>query len=248
MNNTLTWIVSGLALAVGMVVGVLLYAAWLHRQSREQRRVPRKSRIVTRALVNSRERRVWRWLDKTFIEHHVMIKMPVTRFTQPQAERDREQWFALLSDIYCTFTVVDSDGKVIGCVDVAGPGGLPQGNLQIKRKLFARCRVPHWVVTAEQLPREQDIYSAFIAPKQDAPGQESLGLGEDADTSVTPDVLDRARQELKATVSRRRSTQGSTPSPGAAGEDSQFMDSVLVSDWAPDSFITPMDSRRSDLS
>ncbi len=143
MSNSLTWIVSGLALAVGMVAGVLLYAAWLHRQHRQQRHVPRKSRIVTRVLVNSRERRVWRWLVKTFIEYHVMIKMPVTRFTQPQADRDREQWFALLSDIYCTFTVVDSDGKVIGCVDVPGPGGLSNTNQQIKRKLFARCSLPY---------------------------------------------------------------------------------------------------------
>ena len=172
-----------------------------------------------------------------------MIKMPVTRFTMPMAEVDREQWFTLLSDVYCTFTLATPDGKVIGCVDVPGSKGLSPGNLVVKRKVFARCGVPHWVVHPDNFPKASDIYNAFVSQVDE------LEAHADALTTlVTPRELDKARADLTATVSRRRTAQGGTRSHKPETEDSQFMDSVLSTDWAPDSFNAPLDSRHSEFS
>jgi hypothetical protein len=230
------WMVSGCALILGLIVGALGYARWHERMLLEQRRVPRQSRIIKRALVNSRELRVWRWLGETFTEHCVMVKIPVTRFTTPLAEEDREKWFALLSDVYCTFTVATVEGKVVGCVDVPGVGGISKSNLLVKRRLFARCELPYWVVESDKLPRQQDLYNAFVSEAEETKKQvEAL------EAAVRVGDVDRARAELRATVLRQRNNKVGGP------EESPFADSILTPDWAPDSFNAPLDSRQSDL-
>lgn len=242
VDKYLTWMASALMLCLGMALGAMFYASWQRRRAQAVRRVPRESRIVKRALVNSREKRVWLWLAGAFPQHHVMVKMPVTRFTTPLAEADREQWFALLSDVYCSFSVATPEGTVIGCVDVPGPNGLSKSNLAVKRKLFSRCDVPYWVVEAGALPNSQDIVAAFIPSM--AVTQAQLDAMEAA---VSAGDLDRARAELQATVTRqRRSKSGGERVVGA--DDNPFVDSVLSPDWAPDSFQAPLDSRQADFS
>ena len=56
-------------------------------------------------MANSQERKVWRWLVRVFFDHHVMVKIPVTRFTMPRAKENSEHWYQMLSGVYCTFTV-----------------------------------------------------------------------------------------------------------------------------------------------
>ena len=217
---------------------------WQRRAALARRQVPRQSRIVTRALVNSRERQVWAWLLKLFEQHQVMVKMPVTRFTIPMDDADKAQWFSLLSDVYCTFTLVTPEGKVIGCLDVPPPTGLPQSNLLIKRKLFARCALPYWIVAEGKLPNSKDIYRAFVSDADIArlrtPVQPETGA---------PSELEKARTDLQATVLRQRRNKGLGAGGGdRVDPDTPFLDSVLEPDWAPDSFNAPLDSRQADLS
>ncbi len=237
MDSYYIWMIGAAALVLGMAVGAAAFAWWQQRSLQAQRRVPRQSRIVKRALVNSRELRVWRWLSNSFADHHVMIKMPVTRFTTPMAEQDRDKWFALLSDLYCTFTVATPEGKVIGCVDVPGVNGMSQSNLLVKRRLFSRCELPYWVVEFDKLPRQQDIYNAFISAVEEAKKQLDA-----LEAAVSAGDVERARAELRATVLRQRNNKF------GGSEDSPFADSILTPDWAPDSFNAPLDSRQSDLS
>ncbi len=241
MDNYLVWLTSGVALTLGMAAGATAYAGWLQRVKSAKRRVPRQSAIVTRVLVNSREKVVWHWLRECFKDQQVMVKIPVTRFTTPLAEADREQWFELLSDIYCTFTVVSSEGQVLGCVDVPGPNGISPSNLLIKRKLFIRCGVAYRVVQAEKLPASGDIFAAFVRE------EDELQIQIDAmEAAVTSGDLDRARSELRATVLRQRNSKSEVAVTRSG--DAGFMDSVLAADWAPDSFNAPLDSRQADLS
>ncbi len=236
----MNWLFGIAALSFGMALGAVLYAWWQNRAALARRRVPRQSRIVKRLLVNTREKRVWHWLVGTFTQHHVMVKMPVTRFTTPQAEADREQWFALLNDVYCTFTVATPEGTVIGCVDVPGTNGIPQSNLLIKRKLFSRCGVPYWVVENGVLPASKDIFASFAGVAPVAPAQIDA-----IEVAVSSGDLHKARAELHATVSRQRQSKTEKVN---AGEDTGFADSLLTPDWAPDSFQMPLDSRQGDFS
>lgn len=61
----------------------LWFGLWLHWAKLGKQRIPAHWPLHARVLVNAEELRVWRWLAETFDDHHVMIKMPVTRFTRP---------------------------------------------------------------------------------------------------------------------------------------------------------------------
>jgi hypothetical protein len=104
-------------------------------------------------MANSEERRVWSWLIRVFFDHHVMIKVPVTRFTLPRAKENSAHWYQLLSGVYCTFTVCGADGQVVGCVDVPGVNGISRGNLQLKLTLLSQCGIAYSVVNPNSLPR-----------------------------------------------------------------------------------------------
>ena len=244
MDSELTWQVALAALVAGVAAGAGASAWWHWRSAQARRQVPRKSSIVTRALVNSRERQVWAWLLKSFEQHQVMVKIPVTRFTIPMDDADKAQWFSLLSDVYCTFTLVTPQGKVVGCLDVPPPTGLSQSNLLVKRKLFARCALPYWIVEEGKLPSSKDISRAFVSD-----ADEARLRPEAAPVGASTSELDKARADLQATVLRQRRNKGL----GAGGSDrldadTPFLDSVLEPDWAPDSFNAPLDSRQADLS
>lgn len=240
MSTALVWIISLLAMLAGAALGVVFESNRRAKQARAQRHLPRNAAITARPMVNSRERRVWRWLSRLFGDHYVMVKVPVTRFTLPVGDDSRDQWFALLADVYCTFTVVNVEGKVLGCVDVAVPGGLSKSNLQVKRFVFTRCNVPHWVVDPDQLPKDQDIFNAFIPMSSDA---ENLNA-----SVVNPSEIQKAHAELKAAVNRsRKAKDDSSSARDRAGDESVFADTDLGADWAPDSFNGPLDSRAADL-
>lgn len=110
-------LVGVLASAVG---GAITYAWWVRRAARLRRRAPKHWPLSPRVVTNIEERKIWRWLNLAFLDHSVMIKMPVTRFTMPNSRKHGLHWYELLSGLYCTFTIVRADGHVIGCVDLAG--------------------------------------------------------------------------------------------------------------------------------
>ena len=152
MDKNSLWFWIGLALLVGLAVGVLVHVWWVRRHASAKRRIPRLWPLTVRSLVNSKERRVWRWLVRAFLDHHVMVKMPVTRFTMPTQKDQGQHWFQLLSGVYCTFTICTAEGVVIGCVDVPGPLGLSLSNQTLKHTLLTQSRIGYWVVDPDHMP------------------------------------------------------------------------------------------------
>ena len=192
-------------------------------------------------MANSEERKVWRWLARGFFDHHVMIKVPVTRFTLPRAKEDSAHWYELLSGVYCTFTVCGADGQVVGCVDVPGVKRLSRGNMQLKLSLLSQCGIAYCVVDPNSLPALEEIREEFLGSHAAVPNRKYM---EDA-------AITAARQKLRAAVDRQRlNRHGADSLMPASGPSSQFgIDSELsLSAWQqPNSFVTPLDSRRSKL-
>src|SRR5574337_869400 len=155
-------LMTGLALLAGLLLGAFAVIWWQRRRTHAQRRIPRRWPLSPRLVANSKEREVWRWLLHAFVSHHVMIKMPVTRFTMPRNKEQGLRWYQMLSGVYCTFTICNSDGHVIGCVDVPGRLGLPKKNEQLKRKLLRQCGIAYMVVEADDLPEIDDIRAEFL--------------------------------------------------------------------------------------
>jgi hypothetical protein len=223
--------------AGGLLLG-LFVAYWRHRYlKRQRRRIPSVWPLKVRAMVNSRERKVWLWLTKVMFDQQVLVKLPVTRFTIPSEQTEATHWYKLLNGVYCTFTVCGLDGKVIGCVDVPGATGLSLGNQTLKHTLLEQCGVRYWVVDPDNLPHLTQIRTAF--------------LGEHAAMAAPEKPLDtrfqNVREHLQAAVTRRRKSKSAETSgftPLAGGE---FQESRLASGWELNSFVSPLDSRMDKL-
>ena len=132
----------GLLALVCLCAGILGNRWWTHRAAKARRRIPKHWPLEPRAMANSQERKVWRWLVRVFFDQHVMVKVPLTRFTLPRSKENSEHWYQLLSGVYCTFTVCGADGQVVGCVDVPGAQGISRGNMQLKMRCCRSAASP----------------------------------------------------------------------------------------------------------
>ncbi|MDR3451481.1 MAG: DUF2726 domain-containing protein [Rhodoferax sp.] len=232
----------GLALLVSLLLGAAIHAWWLRRQARERRRIPRRWPLSPRVLANSKERQVWRWLTRAFFGHHVMIKIPVTRFTMPRSKEQGLHWYELLTGLYCTFTVCGGDGHVIGCVDVPGRFGLAEKNQRLKRGLLSQCGIAYIVVEADKLPALSEIRTEFLGEMA------SMSMDRARDESA----ISAARVSLRNALVRQRQTRNSdlsplspTPDSGRGTLHSDF--TAFAGELQPNSFLTPLDSREADL-
>ncbi len=201
MNSSLQWTLL-IALLVGMASGL----AWMYaseRRARRSKRLPQHLPVRPRPVLSRPEHRVWLWLREAFPQHHVMVKMPLTRFTMPHNVEDARTWFPRLGTLYCTFTLCDDRGRVVGCVDVMGERRLPRGNRQLKQLLMSQCHIGYRALTPDALP---DFWTIRA---------ELLGVAE-AELPLPPvsdwSELQTARQQLEEVLDRNRSFRRSRQS------------------------------------
>jgi hypothetical protein len=233
-----------IAMLASSVLGAFVYAWWRQKKELAKRRIPRKWPLAVRSMVNSRERRAWRWLVRAFLDHHVMVKIPVTRFTMPQVREQGQHWFQILSGVYCTFTVCTVDGSVIGCVDVPSHQGFSLSNQTLKHTLLSQCNIRYWVIDPDKLPSTTEIRAAFL-------GEQAVRK-EELDRVRTEAQFIETRDNLKAALLRNRHVQSSdfarleaVLSSDPHGHDAY--DSQLSTSWQHNSFVAPLDSRGAEL-
>lgn len=242
MSNYTGGLSIGLALLASLMLGAACHAWWLRRQAHERRRIPKRWPLSPRTLVNTKERQVWRWLSKAFFGHHVMIKIPVTRFTMPRSKKHGLHWYELLAGVYCTFTVCRADGHVIGCVDVPGRLGLAEKNQRLKRKLLSQCGIAYTVVESDRLPPVSEIRAEFLG--------EMAAMS--MDRARDERAMAAARANLRGALVRQRDIRNSdlsllSPTPDSSGGALHSNFVTLTGELQPNSFLTPLDSREADL-
>lgn len=225
------------------LVGLALGASLLHWRNlftaRSMRKIPKEWPLKNRPLVNNRERRVWLWLIKVMFDQQVLVKLPVTRFTTPANQQEASHWYKLLNGVYCTFTVCNIDGNVIGCIDVPGPKGLSMSNQTLKHTLLTQCGLRYWVIDPSNLPQLSQIRMAFLG--EVTPKAES--------SSHLEGRLKDVSENLHAAVTRQRHSKNShyAKLDSELSNTPEFSDSRMVSGWEQNSFLTPLDSRTAPL-
>lgn len=225
-----------------LVLGAVLHRLWENRQARSRRRIPKHWPLSPRAITNSEEAKVWHWLARAFYDHHIMIKLPVTRFTLPRDKEQGMEWYRLLGGVYCTFTVCKADGRVVGCLDVPGRNALPRSTRLLKHSLLTQCGLPYWVVRSSSLPTVSEIRAEFLG---ETPTAQSMREREQEERAMIA-----AQNNLRTALTRRRSSRQSDFSPlsswpASTTDDSRVSD--LGSQWQDNSFLVPLDSRKGDL-
>ena len=237
----------GISVLIGALLGIFTYSWLLRRAARERRRIPKRWPLSARLVASSEERKVWRWLAGAFYDHSVMIKMPVTRFTLPRTKEHGAHWYEILSSVYCTFTVVGVDGRVIGCVDVPNVRRIARRNQILKETLLNQCGIAYLVIESSRLPSLQDIRSEFLGEMA------SMTREHDRDEAA----IRAASTSLRASLMHQRltrtsdmaplSTSNSTTSRPRDSGNSSVMPSRFPSNWNENSFIMPLDSRKAEL-
>lgn len=239
---TLGWGIANTVISVGIgaVAGVLLFAWRARVIDRNSKRIPKRWPLHSRVMANTEECRVWGWLGRVFYDHHIMIKTPVTRFTVPQSREQGQNWYQLLSGVYCTFTVCSADGRVVGCVDVQRKNGISRSNRQLKTSLLSQCGIAYCVVESRDLPTMEEIRDEFLGECTDS-----------VPDTVSQSPISLAREKLRVALDRQRHSRGiPLDTPSAFRAESEFAESEFdVGAWQQqhNSFIAPLDSRKADL-
>lgn len=251
MEQIQGWWLAGVTAVAGILAGVLVHLWWTKKQVRERRRIPKQWPLNPRVVANSEERRVWRWLSRAFFDYHVMIKLPVTRFTLPRSKEHGMHWYHLLSGVYCTFTVCSADGHVIGCVDVPGRNGISRNSRQLKQTLLSQCGIAYWIVSSSNLPTVTDIRTEFLGEHA------SMTRNRERDEAL----MTAARVNLQAALERQRHSRhgdlnpqenrrgrrdrvtDAGPSTSGDSGSSQFNTHF----YENNSFLMPLDSRKGEL-
>ena len=216
--------------AVGTVVssviaGAGLYALWLRRTARKRKAIPTEWPLNQRLLANTEERRVWSWMCKVFYKHHIMVKIPFTRFTIPRQPKEGKHWYNLLGSVYCTLTVCGSDGRVIGCVDVLGRNGLSRSNQRLKRSLLAQCGMSYLVIEPGTLLVTAQIRNLFLGEAaalsyaRDSDSDSESYSDSDSDSESYSDsdsesdetMIAAARHRLSSVLDRQRRSRSCFP-------------------------------------
>jgi hypothetical protein len=246
MTQTPGFILIGIASIVGTFAGTLGSLWWTRRLAKQRRRIPKHWPLDPRRMASSAECLVWHWLNRVFFDHHVMIKVPVTRFTIPSSKENSAHWYQLLSGVYCTFTVCASDGRVVGCVDVPGPNGISRSNRQLKLTLLSQCGIGYSVVKPSRLPALAEIRTEFLGDEALMPGNKGRDDAIITTAHKLRTAVDRLRHQRTSDFGRLE--PASRPSSDS-GPDSLLSDSDFSSGaWQqPNSFIAPLDSRRGKL-
>lgn len=261
MNQIQNWWSTVAIAVISMIAGAALVVLRARRVAKMKRRIPAEWPLAPRLVANSEERATWMWLCAAFPDHHIMLKLPVTRFTLPLNQGESREWYEMLSGVYCTFSVCSANGRVLGCVDLAENRNISRRNRLLKQTLLGQCGIAYWTVRSFHLPTAADVRAAFLG-EDDAKSQAASSAAE----------RDRYRAEIVAmrlklsnVVAQRRRSRDSRPATlssqtGSLGSiDSGFGPSVGIdsgfgsstgfdSNWPQqNSFIAPLDSRKGDL-
>lgn len=243
------WSVSAVAALAGAFLGLGVRALWMRRVAKRQKRIPRHWPLNPRLVANTEEQRVWTWVNRVFFDHHILLKLPVTRFTMPREQDQGQHWYKLLSGVYCTFTVCTPGGRVVGCIDVPGRAGLSRGNRQLKLTLLSQCGIAYWVMRSSGFPTLTEIREEFLGTVDSTV---TSGADEDATIKAT-------RVKLQAALEIQRRQRGKEALLASAGDPGSSYGSGHANsphsgygtgneDWQQkNSFLGALDSRTGDL-
>ena len=229
-----------ITLLIGAILGISI-TLWLNRKPADVRHaLPTEWPLTPRALVSSHERKVWLWLSKVMFDHQILIKLPVTRFSMPAKESDAEYWHHILNGVYCTFTICNLEGRVIGCIDVAGRVGLTMRNQTLKHALLNQLGMQYWVIDPDNFPQMMQLRLAFLGEQAARAGQLSQLEAQFKDVAWN----------LQSVVSRKRSQAqpGTVTDSEMAALTAEFEAAASQGGWdSNNSFLTPLDSRAAPL-
>jgi len=206
-----------LALALGVFLGIFWSKS---RQSSDKPlagKIPSHWPLHLRTVVRPNEAIIWRWLRAAFPNQRVLLKLPFSRFTSPNADTGRE-YYELLNGLYASFTITDREGNVLGCIDM---GGAKQNSSseRIKENVLGQLGIAYEVLQGTQLPTPAALRAAILNARQDLPGESTF------------EELDDARTQLQELLGRQRVRRPDGSGDFRPSDLGRLTDSIPPSSW-----------------
>ena len=206
-----------LALAIGVFLG--LYWA-KSRQPKATKplagKIPTRWPLHLRTVVRPNEAIIWRWLRAAFPNQRVLLKLPFSRFTSPDAEAGRE-YYELLNGLYASFTITDREGNVLGCIDMGAKQN--SSSERIKENVLNQLGIAYEVLQGTQLPTPAALRAAILNARQDLPGESTF------------EELDDARTQLQELLGRQRVRRHPENGDFRHSDLGRLTDSIPPSSW-----------------
>jgi hypothetical protein len=160
---TLSILFIGICICLGsMGLGAAAYERWLSHLISARKKMARAHPLRRVPLSSKDELQVWRWLEEVFPDQHVLLKMPLTSFTEPNNLEGDTHWQALLGSVSFACAVCNDHGAVLGCVDVLGQGELLNRKHAFKRELLGRAGIAYWIVENRTRPDTALLRKQFL--------------------------------------------------------------------------------------
>lgn len=208
-----------LALAIGVFLG--LYWA-KSRQPKATKplagKIPTRWPLHLRTVVRPNEAIIWRWLRAAFPNQRVLLKLPFSRFTSPDAEAGRE-YYELLNGLYASFTITDREGNVLGCIDLGGAQASNASSERIKETVLHQLGIAYEVLQGTRLPTPAALRAAILNTHQDMPSESTF------------EELDDARTQLQELLGRQRVRRPDGTGEFRTSELGRLTDSIPPSSW-----------------
>lgn len=160
---TLSYFFIGICIFLGSLgLGAVAYERWIGHVISARKKVAREHPLRRISLSSKDELQVWRWLEEVFPDQHVLLRMPLTSFTEPNNLEGDAHWQALLGSVNFACAVCNDNGMVLGCVDVLGRGELLNRKHAFKRELLGRAGIAYWIVENRTRPDTAMLREKFL--------------------------------------------------------------------------------------
>lgn len=222
-----------LTLILVVVSSVLLGAGlslWItHRHRAES--LPREWHLTLRPVFTADERRMYRQLREAFPEHAILVKLPLTRFTQASEPERAGYWHQLIGNLHVTFAICNLNGRVIAAIDIEGARSGSRRATAIKTGVLNACRVRYLCFMVDDLPSLLEVQRLVL---HDGPMSMPAARG----AASAPSPLDDARHTLERTVRQRREQRSALWQDSTFAQDSFFapdsrLDGMVESGFTP---------------
>ena len=160
---TPSYIFIGICICLGSLgLGAVAYERWLSRVIASRKKLAREHPLRRIALSNKDELQVWRWLEEVFPDQHILLRVPLTSFTEPNNLEGDAHWQALLGSVSFACVVCNAQGMVLGCVDVLDRGEPLNRKHAFKRELLGRASIAYWIVENRTRPDTAMLRKQFL--------------------------------------------------------------------------------------
>lgn len=153
-------------LGVVWIVWQLLQLKPLRGLIKRERSMPEAWPLARRPVLNAHERHVFALMKQAFPQHQVLVKLPLTRFTQLRESKNAAFWYELLTPLTVTFTLCDVHTQAFAVIDILNEGRAGSSATRLKRRALNAAQVRYVRIDIAEVPSVRMLRDLVLSEKE----------------------------------------------------------------------------------